>query len=81
MWYNGQIYQCRQPYDHYAVTLLSKRWPVKSFVPNWKTWKIMQNDFPNRFNMENSFLSEYMTHHLGIENKEILSKEKKKKNK
>jgi hypothetical protein len=41
----------------------------------------MQNDFPNRFNMENSFLSEYMTHHLGIENKEILSKEKKKKNK
>jgi hypothetical protein len=81
MWYNGQIYQCRQPYDHYAVTLLSKRWPVKTFVPNWKTWKNIQNDFPNRFNMENSFLSEYMTHHLGIENKEILSKEKKKKNK
>jgi hypothetical protein len=81
MWYNGQIYQCRQPYDHYAVTMLSKRWPVKTFVPNWKTWRNIQNDFPNRFNMENSYLAEYMTHHLGIENKEILSKEKKKKSK
>lgn len=81
MWYNGQIYQCRQPYDHYAVTHLSKRWPVTSFVPDWKTWAVMQTEFPNRFNMENSYLKEYMTHYLGIDNKSKLSNESKKKNK
>lgn len=79
MWYNGQIYQCRQPYDHYAVTMLSQKWPVTSLVPNWKNWSNIQYDFPNRFNMENSSLAKYMTHYLGIENKEQLSKEKKKK--
>lgn len=79
MWYDGRIFQCHQPYDHYAVTMLSKKWPVKSFVPNWKTWKNIQHDFPNRFNMENSYLSEYMTHYLGIENKSVMVQEKKKK--
>jgi hypothetical protein len=63
------------------VTHLSKRWPITSFVPNWKTWAVMQNEFPNRFNMENSWLKEYMTHYLGIDNKSKLSKESKKKNK
>lgn len=88
MWYNGNIFECRQPYDHYAVTMLSKKWPVQTFVPHWSKWAASNEEYPNRFNMQNSYLKDYFEHYLGIEKKdqlkrlngdELVSKKEKKK--
>jgi lipopolysaccharide biosynthesis glycosyltransferase len=81
MWYNGEIYKCHQPYDHYVVTALSKKWKAKTYVPHFKNWGTIPDQFPNRFNMENSYLKEYFTHYLGIDRKNLLASENKKNKK
>lgn len=79
LWYNGDVYRLPQPYDHHAVNFLRKKYPVKSLAPNYKNWLNTPTEFVSRFVMENSLLREYFTHYLGIEKKDFLNKEAKKK--
>ena len=70
MWYSGKLDKLPQPYDHYVVSHVRKTWPAASYVPNYTTWKELPDEFVNRHAMKNSPLSKYMTHYLGIDNKE-----------
>lgn len=81
MWYNGRLNELPQPYDHYAMSCIRKTFPVKTYVTPTDTWQHQHLENVNRYAMENSFLKEYFTHYLGLDNKNNLSNEKRQENK
>lgn len=72
-WYNGDIFQLPQPYDHHAANHVRKKWPMKSYCPHYNNWKTIPQAYISRFAMENSILSNYFTHYLGIDRKDLLN--------
>jgi lipopolysaccharide biosynthesis glycosyltransferase len=73
MWYDGRIFKVPQPYDHYAVTELSKTWNLTTYVPHYSTWVHIPADPINRVAMEKSYLKDIFVHYLGIDNKNLLN--------
>jgi len=47
---------------------------VQTFVPHWSQWASSTDEYPNRFNMQNSYVKDYFEHYLGIEKKEQLKR-------
>jgi lipopolysaccharide biosynthesis glycosyltransferase len=72
-WYNGDIYQLPQPYDHHAANHVRKKWPLTSYCPHFNNWRTIPQAHISRFAMENSSLKNNFTHYLGIDRKEILN--------
>jgi hypothetical protein len=81
MWYNGKLNKLPQPYDHYAMSKIRNTYSVKTYVPPSDTWPEIQYENVNRYAMENSFLKEYFTHHLGLDKKNDLSNQARGENK
>lgn len=81
IWYNGIIHQLPQPYDHHAANHVRVKWDMTNLCPPRSAWKNQPTEYISRYCLENSILSEFMIHHLGIDNKAELVKEKKKKTK
>jgi len=72
MWYDGGIFKIPMPYDHIALADVAKSIPIKTYVTPLDQWSKMPDCEPghiNRYFVENSSLSEYFTHFLGIDNK------------
>jgi hypothetical protein len=60
------------PYDHVALAEVAKSIPIATYVTPIDKWKNMPDcepDHINRHFVENSSLTEYFTHFLGIDNK------------
>jgi hypothetical protein len=72
-WYNGDIFQLPQPYDHHAANHVRKKWPLKSYSPHYNNWQTIPQAYISRFVMENSSLKDNFTHYLGIDRKELLN--------
>ena len=81
MWYNGKLQELPQPYDHYAMSDIRKKFKVKSYVRPSTEWSIKYTENVNRYAMENSSLNQYFTHHLGLDKKNELSNKQRQENK
>jgi hypothetical protein len=81
MWYNGELKKLPQPYDHYAMSYIRKKFKVKSYVRPSAEWSIKYTENINRYAMENSSLNQYFTHHLGLDKKNDLSNKQRQENK
>ena len=87
-WYNGDIYDLPQAYDHHAANHVRKKWPMTSLAPHYSRWSTKPTEYISRFVLENSSVKDYFNHHLGIDKKnelrelnssETTSKKKKQK--
>jgi hypothetical protein len=76
MWYNGGIFKLPMPYDHYALAEVAKSIPVATYVTpinKWRETPDCESEHINRYFVQNSSLTEYFTHFLGIDNKTAYS--------
>ncbi len=81
-WYNGEIYNVRQPYDNHMLASLKKEFPGRSYCGDHNTWPLISEDErKNEFAIQYSPLKPYFTHHIGIINKDKINKELRKKSK